>query len=329
MMFKPDGESSRVQDGYALAQAGRPLAPSRQLGGVVAAAVTPCTPFCEVDPSGMRRLCQILGTQGCDGVFVLGSSGELPLLDEKDRRVLAEAAREGLGSDATLYVGISGLGLKQTVRYAKNAAKDGADVVVVMSPMMLKYSQRELIDYLTAVADASPSPVALYHHRRMPTPFEVETVAHLARHDNIVAMKDTSVDMERLGELLDATAGTGMAIMQGSEKLYLASLQAGSAGCVTALANVVPEWHAAVGRAFSAGNAAEAAAQQHHITTLSDMLFGHELLAHSFSCFAYALKRMLQHRGWLKHTQGLMPGFVPPAGLDEVIVDQLLAMELL
>ncbi len=323
MLLKPTCESL---EGALEQSAGLPVRGHR-LGGVVAALVTPCSAVGVVDPPALKRLCQILVDQGCDGVLVLGSSGELPMLDEDDRRVLTAAAREGLGADATLYAGASGFGPKQTIRYASNAAADGADIAVIMAPMMLKFSQEELVAYGRAVADASPIPVALYHHLRMPTAFEVDTIAQLARHGNIVAMKDTSVDMTRLGELLEATAGTGMAIMQGSERLFLASLQAGAAGCVSALATVVPEWHADLCRAITADNEAEAETQQRRITALWQ-IFRHDLLGQSFSCFAYSVKRMLQHRGWLECTDGLMPGFSPPDGLDDVLLEQLLAVEL-
>jgi 4-hydroxy-tetrahydrodipicolinate synthase len=298
-----------------------------RFGGVVAAAITPCSAVGVVDPPALTRLCRILIDQGCDGVLVLGSSGELPMLDEDDRRELTAAASEGVGPAATLYAGVTGFGLKQTIRHAENAAADGADAAVVMVPMMLKFSQDELAAYGCAVADASPIPVALYHHLRMPTPFQVDTVARLAQHGNIVAMKDTSVDMARLGALLEATAGTGMAIMQGSERLFLDSLRAGAAGCISALATVAPEWHADLCRAMAAGDDDAAEAHQRRITALWQV-FGHDLLGQSFSCFAYAVKRMLQHRGWLEHTYGLMPGFSPPPELDHVVLEQLLAVEL-
>ncbi|MBN2580631.1 MAG: dihydrodipicolinate synthase family protein [Pirellulales bacterium] len=291
------------------------------------AIIAPCLPTGEVDPGATRRLCRILTDHGCHGIFVLGSTGEMPFLDEDDRRALTVAAREGVGARATLYVGTTGLGLKQTIRYTKNAAEDGADVAVIMAPMIFKFSQPELAAYTRAAADASPIPLAIYHHKRMPSWYDVETIAELSQHPNIVAVKDTSNDMTRLQRLIDATAGTDFAIFQGHENLFLDSLKIGAGGCVSALANVSPEWHVALYRAHFSGNATEAEIHQRQITALSQ-IFHHPFSSVSFSYFTYSLKRILQHRGWLEHANGLMPGFQPPTEFDEVILDHVRIMEL-
>jgi len=187
----------------------------------------------------MERLCAVLGDKGCDGIFVLGSTGSWHLLDERQRRALTAAAREGAPASARLYVGISGTGPEQSVRFASCAAEDGADVVVVTAPLMCKYSQGELAQYFTRIADGSPLPLILYHHPRIPTPLEVETIAKLSGHPNIVGVKDTSMDMERFKGLVDRTAENGVAVMQGSEKLIHEGLKVGGAGCMTALAGAL------------------------------------------------------------------------------------------
>jgi 4-hydroxy-tetrahydrodipicolinate synthase len=318
----------KVQEIPALANSNAvPLPPRRRYGGVVVAIVAPCLPTGEVDPPAMSRLCRILTDKGCHGVFVIGSTGEMPYLDEDDRRRLTVAAREGLGNDATLYVGATGLGLKQTIRYAKNAAADGADVAEIMSPLVFPFSQVELAAYTRAVADASPIPLAIYHHLRMPTPFAVETMAELAEHPNIVAMKDTSNDVARLRHLLEVTSGTGLAVLQGCEPYIWESLKAGAAGCISALANVAPEWHVDLYRAHQSGNAVAAEAAQRRIAALHP-IFRHELVATSFSYFTYALKRILKHRGWLEHAHGLMPGFKPAPAFDEFLLEHIRKVEL-
>jgi dihydrodipicolinate synthase/N-acetylneuraminate lyase len=309
-MLRTTDQSKKIRSLFEDGQTGRLHRAHLRYGGVVVAVIAPCLPTGEVDPPAMRRLCGILAD-----------------LDEDDRRALTVAAREGLGGRATLYVGTSGFGLKQTIRYAKNAAEDGADVAVIMAPMIFKFSQPELAAYTRVAADASPIPLAIYHHKRMPTWYEVETIAELAHHPKIVALKDTSNDMTRLHRLIDATAGTDLAIFQGHENLFLDSLKIGAAGCVSALANVSPEWHVALYRAHRSGNATEAEIHQRQITALS-RIFLHASSASSFSYFTYSLRRILQHRGWLKHAHGLMPGFKPSAEFDEAILEQIRVMEL-
>ena len=295
--------------------------------GVVAVPITPCRAPGEIDPAALTRLCQILSERGCDGIFAVGSTGEMPLLDEDDRRELAAAARRGTSAETTLYVGITGRGLKQTIRYANNAAQDGADVGVVMVPDMFHFSQPEMAQYMRAVADVSPIPVALYHHVRMPTELAVDTVAQLAEHPNIVAIKDTSREADRCEALAAATRGSSFAVFQGREAFIHGSLRAGAAGCVAALAAVAPEWHLELYRAFVNGQDAEAAAWQERLLRLCE-LFRMPELDRSFSYFPYGLKCALRCRGWLAHVDPLMVGGGPDEAFEEKVNNLLRSIDL-
>jgi 4-hydroxy-tetrahydrodipicolinate synthase len=301
---------------------GTAITPRMRFGGVIAAMITPCREAGIVDPLATRRLADILIEHGCDGLFVAGSTGELPLLDEGDRRTVIAAACEGASEKATVYAGVSGTGLKQTIQYARNAAADGAHVAVVMAPFFLKLRQVELLYYLQSVADGSPIPVALYHHPRAATPMNVDTVASAAEHANIVAIKDTSHDVDRINALVAATANLQISILQGNESLILDSLNLGATGMVTALANIAPEWHAELYRAHQLGDAQEATALQSQIAKLRD-LFGIEQVSKSISAFTYALRLALVQRGWLENLAGMVEGFIPSETLTRSILHHL------
>jgi dihydrodipicolinate synthase/N-acetylneuraminate lyase len=110
---------------HTSAVANRDSAASR-FAGVVAAFITPCSAPGEIDIASTSRLAGELTTRGCDGIFAVSSTGESPFIDECDRRTLIAAARDGCAAGATLYAGISATGAKQAIRYARNAAADGA-----------------------------------------------------------------------------------------------------------------------------------------------------------------------------------------------------------
>jgi dihydrodipicolinate synthase/N-acetylneuraminate lyase len=260
--------------------------------------------------------------EGCDGLFIAASTGESVFLDEDDRRLLFVAARNAVPDTTTIYAGVSGFGRKQSVRYAENAARDGADVAVVMAPYFLKVSQREVSEYLLTIADASPIPVALYHHPRMTTPIGIETVARLAEHSNIVAIKDTSPNIERAAALIRAAGSADISIMQGNESLALGSLQLGAHGMVTALAGVVPEWHAALLDAVRRGDSKAANEHSERIVQLWQM-FRFEDVGHSISAFACAIKLALRRRGWLERMDGMLEGFAPDDAFEQLIQEHL------
>jgi len=294
----------------------------RRYSGVIAAVVTPCASPGKIDAQSFSRLCRILVAEGCDGLFAAASTGESTFLDEDDRRVLVSAARGAVPESTTIYAGVTGMGLKQSIRYAANAAQDGADVAVVMAPYFLKINQRVVSEYVLAIADASPIPVALYHHPRMTTQLGTETVAEVAAHPNIVAIKDTSPDIERAEALIRATASADISILQGNESLALSSLQLGAHGMVTALAGVVPEWHAGLFDAVRAHDLQTAVRYNEQIVQLCQM-FRIDEVADSISAFTCAIKMALNRRGWLEGLDGMLAGFAPDEAFERAIQEHL------
>ena len=296
--------------------------PCAKYAGVIAAMVSPCSSPGVIDSLAAERLCGQLAKHGCNGVFIASSTGEALLLDEQDRRLLTSAARKALTPKTTIYAGVTGLGLKQTVRYAQNAAEDGADVAVVMAPFLFKISQAELVDYFLRIADASPIPIALYHHHKMSTAISVETVARVAEHENIVAIKDTNPDIERTAALIEVTAGKDFSVFQGNEVLLLESLTRGAKGMVTAIANFAPESHADLYKTAIAGNITEAKRHQAQIVRLLEILFFEPVLG-SISAFAACIKLAVKRRGWLDRTDVMLPGFVLDEGFQTMVQNHL------
>ncbi len=276
---------------------------------LIVALVTPFAGAGEVDHAGLRRLVAHLQAGGVDEFFVNGSTGEAPLLDEADRLAVLETVRAAAPA-GTIYAGVSGLGHRHAIRNARAAAAAGADAAVVMSPFFVALDQRQLGDFAAAIADASPVPLAVYHHLRMPTPFAVPTVARLAAHPNIFAVKDTNGgDHDRCAEILAATAGRPFRFFQGVEKLVLSTLQAGGHGCVVAQGNLAPRLYRDLFDAWQAGETARAAGLQQQIDALW-AIFTRPEVRQSFAHFLHTLKLPLHERGVLASTAGALPGAV-------------------
>jgi 4-hydroxy-tetrahydrodipicolinate synthase len=290
----------------------------RTFDGVVAAMLTPYREPGNIDAAVATRYAERLATGGCDGLFILSSTGGLPFLEEAERRTLVAATRRGCPREKTLYAGVSGMGLKETIRNARHAAAEGADAVVVMSPFFLHVSQGELYHYFAGLADASPVPVCVYHHLRMPTPIAVETIARLAEHPNVVAMKETSADENRLEALLRATRGAKLTVLQGSEPLLLRTLRGGGHGCVTALAAIAPEWHRDMLAAWRTGREGDAARAELRIVDLWQMFLLPQMKT-SFGYFARSLMLAARARGWIDSTASMLPGFEPDESFDRAI----------
>ena len=291
-----------------------------EYGGVIAALITPCSKPGIPDPAAMKRFSGILIERGCHGLFVVGSTGEQPLLDEDQRRELVAAAREGAGKEARIYAGVSGCGAKQAIRYACNAEKDGADAAIVMAPFFLKCSQQELIEYIRHIADASPIPVGIYNHFRMPSQFEIETILQLAQHPNIVAIKDTDSDVNRSVSMIHALKDAPITFFQGREPFLYDSFLAGADGCVSALANIAPELHRQLYDAFQKGDYDEAQRCQKEIDSLR-RIFELDETRTSFAGFSYSIRQVAKFRGWLDDNYGMLSGFTGREAYNQKLFD--------
>jgi 4-hydroxy-tetrahydrodipicolinate synthase len=287
---------------------------------LIAALITPFTGAGALDRASLARLVRHLRQAGVNEFFAVSSSGEAPLLDDADRLAIVETVRQ-TAPDAVIHAGISAQGPRAAVRHAREMQRAGADVAVLMSPHFLAFDQEQLAAFVETVADASVLPVALYHHLRMPTAFAVPTVARLAAHPNIVAIKDTNgSEHNRCAEILAATAGQAFEFYQGVEKLVLPTLEAGGHGCVVAQGCIAPRLFRGLFDAWRTGDRAGAAAVQQQLTALWEIFLRREV-KQSFAHFLHTLKLPLQQRGVIATTAGAMPGVRFEPGFERMVAE--------
>ena len=287
---------------------------------LIAALVTPFTSDHRVDRASLTALVHHLQQGGVQEFFAVGSTGEAPLLDEDERLTIIETVRAA-APDGVVYAGISGAGPRAAIRLARAASRAGADVGVLMCPNFVALDQSQLGAFCEMVADGSELPLALYHHLRMPTPFAIPTVARLAAHPNIIALKDTSGgDNNRCAEVLAATAGQSFEFYQGVEKLVLPTLAAGGHGCVVAQGCIAPQTFRHLFDAWQRGDRLGAEAEQNDITALWG-IFTRPEVRQSFCHFLYTLKQPLQQRGVLATTACATPGVQLAPEFKQMVAD--------
>lgn len=273
-----------------------------------------------MDCASLTKLIGYLRQEGVHEYFVVGSTGEAPLLDDTDRTQIIETVRAA-APDGFIYAGVSGMGSRSAIRLARESARAGANAAVLMCPYFLAFNQDQLAAYCESVADEIPLPLTLYHHLRMPTPFAVPTVARLAAHPNIVALKDTSGgDHNRCAEILSATAGRDFQFYQGVEKLVLPTLEAGGHGCVVAQACIAPGVFRRLFDAWERGDGPAADAAQQEATRLWT-IFSRTEVRQSFCHFLHTLKLPLHQRGVLATTSSAMPGPRFQESFERMITD--------
>ncbi|WP_225836325.1 4-hydroxy-tetrahydrodipicolinate synthase [Streptomyces sp. NK08204] len=246
--------------------------PSRPFGRTLCAMITPFTESGALDLAGARRLAEHLVTRGCDGLVLNGTTGESPTTTDTEKAELIAAVRDAIGDRASLVAGVGTSDTGHTVELALAAAKAGADGVLVVTPYYSRPPQEAVEAHFLQVADASELPVMLYDiPGRTGTRIEPETMIRLAAHPRIVAVKDCSYDFLGTQKVL---ARTDLAYYAGCDEHILALYAVGAAGCVSTVANAVPDRVAAVLDAFDAGDTARAAGLQLRATPLIEAMMG-------------------------------------------------------
>jgi len=307
--------------GAEIAPAAKKITGARaSVGGIVSVLVTPYNKDHTVDPAAMGALCRRQAASGVDGVFVCGSTGDMGFLGSREREPLFQEAKKGLaGSELKLYGGVTALSIFETIDNTKRFAQAGVDIGVLMAPLFFsKPSQAEITAYFTQIADASPIPILLYHHANAPNSIGLETIRAVAAHPNIIGMKETDKQADRMAEILEASKGAGFRVMQGSEGLARASFRQGAHGLLGAMPGVIPEPYVKLWKLFQEKNETEIAKLNVELEKLVKIF---SLMPRTISAtyFAYTLKLMLMYRGWMNNANTRMPGFIPDAAYQEKI----------
>lgn len=213
---------------------------------------------------------------GLHGVIVCGSTGEAALLSEDERRILLEAARGATPQDRALIMGTGAESTRQTIKRCVDAKAGGADAVLVVAPHY--YSSAMSLDALRmhyrAVADASPVPVLLYNiPKYMHFALPAELVAELARHPNVIGIKDSSGNMDMLKGFLAAQSGS-FTVLTGNAGTFVPALAAGARGGILAAALFAPALALQMYDAHLAGNHAAATELQETMKPLGSVIVG-------------------------------------------------------
>ncbi|MBV8052037.1 MAG: dihydrodipicolinate synthase family protein [Acidobacteriaceae bacterium] len=142
------------------------------------------------------------------GIVVLGSTGEAILLSDDERREVLKTAREAAGPHKVLVAGTGIESATETVRLTEYAAELGYDIAMVRTPHYYKTQMKptNLLAFYRFVADRSPLPVIIYNFPQA-TGYDIpaELVIELAEHPNLIGIKESSGDVEKVRQMVEGT----------------------------------------------------------------------------------------------------------------------------
>jgi 4-hydroxy-2-oxoglutarate aldolase len=203
---------------------------------------TPFTRDGAVDENGVTSNARRWIAASLGGIVALGTNGEAALLDESESDRVVAAAREGVPRDRLLIAGVGRESTPATVAAARRAAALGADAVLVRPPSLYRGSitVTALEQHYRTIADESPAAVLLYNYPAFfGTALQPALIEKLARHPNVIGMKETSTDGAQFADVA-AVVPESFTILAGSAPGLYPALCAGARGAILAVACVVP-----------------------------------------------------------------------------------------
>lgn len=216
---------------------------ARALSGVLGPVVTPFRADGDIDEAAFTSNVRAHLAAGLSGVLVAGSTGEAALLREAERARLIALARDAVPREAWLLVGVGAESTWQAIDRAREAARQGADAVLSLPPHYFAgmYPDASLERYFVALADASPRPLLIYN---MPKYTHVtlspELVHRLAAHGNVIGMKDSGGEPERLSRYAEAQSDA-FTVLTGHAPTFAEARRRGARGGILAAALFAPE----------------------------------------------------------------------------------------
>jgi 4-hydroxy-tetrahydrodipicolinate synthase len=229
---------------------------SARLGTVLTAMVTPFGPDGSLDLAAAKKVATHLVDAGCDGLVVFGTTGESPTTTDDEKIALLATVLEAVGDRARIIAGAGSYDTAHSVHMAKACADQGAHGLLVVTPYYSRPPQAGLIAHFTAVADATPLPLVLYDiPPRSVVPIEWDTIRTLAKHPNIVAIKDAKGDLHGGAMIM---AETGLAYYSGDDALNLPWLAMGATGFISVWGHVAASQLRDMWSAFTSGDVATA-----------------------------------------------------------------------
>ena len=214
-----------------------------ELKGIVVPIVTPMNEDETINTDELRRQVDRQIEAGIHGIFPFGTNGEGYILNFDEKKLVLQTVIDQVAGRVPVYAGTGCISTKETIEQCKMAMDCGADVLSVITPSFAKASQHELIVHYETVAAAVPeAPIVLYNiPARTGNALAPETVAELAKIDNIVGAKDSSGDWTNLSAYIELTKDMDFAVLSGNDSLILKALQAGAKGAIAGCANVYPK----------------------------------------------------------------------------------------
>lgn len=241
--------------------------------GTGVAIVTPFKANNEVDFEGLENVTNHIINGKCEYIVILGTTGETATLNKQEKQQVVDTIKRVNNGRVPLVMGIGGNNTAEILETIAHFDFTSFDAVLSVSPYYNKPNQQGLIHHYTAIADACPVPVILYNvPGRTGSNMTAATTLTLAKHPNIIGMKEASGNMEQCMAIIKNKPDDFL-VISGDDALTLPLIGAGMDGVISVIANAYPaDWSEMV-RLALAGDFVAARKLHYKLLDLSITIF--------------------------------------------------------
>jgi len=240
--------------------------------GMATAIVTPMTRD-GIDYDALGRFIDFQIESGINAIVVMGTTGENATIEYADQKEIIRFTVERVAKRVPVIAGTGTNNTDHVLHNTRNACEVGADAILVVTPYYNKATQNGLYQHFWTIAEASTVPVILYNvPGRTGCNLLPKTVARLAEHERIVAIKEATGNMAQMVEIMHL-CGDKIDVYSGEDALTVPMMAMGGKGTISVLSNVAPAQAVAMTDACKAGDFKSAAKMQADLLPLINALF--------------------------------------------------------
>jgi 4-hydroxy-tetrahydrodipicolinate synthase len=212
-----------------------------RIQGIIPPVATPMRANEDLDLPRLKWFIDRLIAGGVHGIFVLGTNSEFYALDEREKQEVIATAVEHVRGRVPVYAGTGAETTREAIRLTRMAEREGVNGVSVITPYFVLPNQQEIGDHYRRIAEQTALPVILYNNPALcgGVKIEVDTCARLAEIPNILAIKDSSGDLQNTNEMIRSVPER-FSVLMGRDTLIFQALLFGARGAVPATANIAP-----------------------------------------------------------------------------------------
>lgn len=246
--------------------------------GIMPALITPLMEDNKtVNEQVTRELLEFLLKQGADGFYIVGSTGEGLVLEEKERMRLCEIVVDQVKKRKPVICHTAAMNFEEALRLSKHAEKAGADAISAIPPLFFHYREEDICSYYKTLAESTSLPFIMYNHFSANGGLSAETVAKLFEVDQITGVKWTVNNYFEMMKLKDMTNGE-MNIINGPDEMLIAGLSAGADAGIGTTYNVMLPQYLEIYKNVKAGSIEKARELQIKVNRVVSVMIRHEVI---------------------------------------------------